>query len=213
MNQSIVKSARKGLKAKGFFTRRGLCQGWVRQVVADAMGSEWENIVRAPSAKEAAFKLLKSGHAHHYNGKPSSLEPGDLLYKTEGSGGFGHTGVYLGDNEVAENSSYHARHDSDARGIRTLAQFGAFQVVARLPDPKAKDADLIVPKPAPAVAPAHAITADPQLVLNGKLVCQVIKIGGAIWAPVRPILEASGKTLTGVNDSIAEKQRFYINTK
>lgn len=56
-------------------------------------------------------------------------------------------------------------------------------------------------------------TEPPMLVLNGSLAGPVLLQDGKLWVQARAVLEASGHTLTGVNDSIAEKNRFYINVE
>lgn len=61
---------------------------------------------------------------------------GDLLYKFGGT--HGHVGVRIAGNRVAENSSVHGVGDEDARGIRTLKQFGEFDGIVRLPEPVKK---------------------------------------------------------------------------
>lgn len=57
---------------------------------------------------------------------------GALLYKLHGSGGDGHVGIRVMGNMVAENSSVHW-DGRDARGKRTLREFGNFDVIVILP--------------------------------------------------------------------------------
>ena len=141
MSNKIAEQARAALSAEGFPTRNNLCQKWARMVVQKAIGHRFDAVLQKPSAKEAAFSLANAGLAF-----PSAqiearggLKPGDLLYKTTGSGGFGHVGIYLGNGKVGENSTVHWLKSGkrDARGVRTLAQFGPFQFVARFPVPSA----------------------------------------------------------------------------
>lgn len=129
----IAEQALRGLKSDVFPSTRGMCQKFARISVQSAIGHGYDGVLQKASAKEAALSLRAAGLARDYV-QGQILQPGDLLYKTIGSGGFGHVGVYVGNNQVAENSSYHVRNGgSDARGIRTLEQFGAFQIVARFP--------------------------------------------------------------------------------
>ncbi len=66
--------------------------------------------------------------------------PGDILYKgRKTSGRFGHVGIRIEGNKVAENSSSHVdpeHGDNDARGTRSLEAFGAYELIVRLPEPK-----------------------------------------------------------------------------
>lgn len=100
----------------------------------------------------------------------SKPEEGDFLIKMTGSGGFGHIGCYVGDvpgvgcDLVAENSSTKIGRVSGAKGYRTLAQFGAYQIIGRLPA-------IAVP------------TAAKTLFLNTTLVCQMPIIDGSSWCP------------------------------
>lgn len=127
---AIAANARIALKASGFPTTNHLCQKWARLVVKKVFGN-WPGGDIPASAVIAARQLLRQGKAFLYRGQ--TLQPGDLLYKTVGSGESGHVGIYLGNNQVAENSTVHWNRSGhrDARGIRTLKEFGPFQVVAR----------------------------------------------------------------------------------
>jgi hypothetical protein len=48
-----------------------------------------------------------------------------------GSGGNGHVAIRILGNKVAENSSVHW-DGRDARGVRTLKEFGNFDMIVRL---------------------------------------------------------------------------------
>ncbi len=107
------------------------CEKWARQVKERVYGAKFSPLQRhnammtAMAFKEAGFSIpLACG----------SIE-GDLLYKIYGSGGDGHVGIRLRGNVVAENSSVHW-DGSDARGLRTMAEFGNFDVIIRLPATK-----------------------------------------------------------------------------
>lgn len=140
MNASnpIAREAIRALTTPDGIKENTWCQKWVRLVCEKALGGKPMGSPNPLSAKSAAFSLLAQGIGkRHVAGMV--LQPGDLLYKCKGSGGSGHVGIYIGDNNgvpsVAENSTYHwnATGGRDARGIRTLAQFGHFDVVARFP--------------------------------------------------------------------------------
>ncbi len=133
MNSKLASDALFALHAKGFETANGFCARFCRQICECSYGdARWNAQWRpdaTPTAKEAALAFAKSGY--HVVGTP---QIGDVLFKTVGSGGAGHVGILtaLG---VAENSSFHWNRTGhkDARGLRSLAEFGAYQVIIRLP--------------------------------------------------------------------------------
>jgi cell wall-associated NlpC family hydrolase len=126
----IAMCAIRGLTAGGYPTKAGNCQMWARIVYEHAIGGAWE-FAHLPTARAAclAFKntryVVKTG---------SALQPGDVLYKQGLPGGFGHVGVYVGGGMVAENSTIHDT-TGDARGLRTLREFGAYTLAVRYPAP------------------------------------------------------------------------------
>lgn len=100
---------------------------WVRLVLQAVFGHKFDFAWKS-SARLAALAWAGS----HYVVAPTEpLKPGDILYKTVGSGGFGHVGIYLLGGMVAENSSLHDDDDGDARGLRTLLEFGVYQIRVR----------------------------------------------------------------------------------
>lgn len=174
MNQTLSDMALRALKAKGFETIRGYCSRWARQVDEAACGDARHNACwrpdASPTAKEAAYAFKAAGLGFDYS-PGMKLEIGDVLFKTLGSGGAGHVGI-LTPRGVAENSSYHAARSSngDARGLRSLAQFGAFQIVARLPDPKQQ------PRPTAAKQAPESLTVNWNG--NAMTMAQIIERGG-----------------------------------
>ncbi|MBV9468811.1 MAG: hypothetical protein JO316_14130 [Abitibacteriaceae bacterium] len=133
INQRINDAAVHGISASGFDTRPHHCQKWVRQVVQSVAGSQYDEFWQA-TARATALAFLDDGRfvvpLDH-----GSL-PGDLLYKLNGSGGDGHVGIRVRGNQVAENASCHWNSEAehpDARGYRTLVEFGHYDVVVRLP--------------------------------------------------------------------------------
>lgn len=129
MNKQIVEAAKRALTANGFEKRPHYCQRWVRQLLESEYG-----MMYAPLCLENA---VLSGKAFLRGGYGIPLKngsvPGDLLYKLTGSGGDGHVGVRIPGNLVAENASLHW-DGKDARGTRTLKEFGHFDLIIRLPE-------------------------------------------------------------------------------
>lgn len=102
---------------------------WVRLVIEWVCGLVfWSK--NPPDAIAACHALQALGFEVP---KENGSVPGDLLFKLTGSGGFGHVGIRVAGNMVAENSSVHDDDDGDARGLRTLAEFGDFDVIIRIP--------------------------------------------------------------------------------
>jgi hypothetical protein len=106
----------------------GWCEKFVRYAKTDAYGSQFSHLQRS-TALETALVFQDAGYSVPV--KNGSIE-GDLLYKLTGSGGAGHVGIRLRGNMVAENSTVHW-DGTDARGIRTLAEFGNYDLIIRLP--------------------------------------------------------------------------------
>jgi cell wall-associated NlpC family hydrolase len=106
----------------------------VRRCIWKAHGQALSERFRAPSARKAAYKALSQGLAFPAKQLPKrgGLKQGDILYKTEGSGGFGHVGIYVGNNKVAENASTRHGRVRGALGFRTLQQYGKANVIARI---------------------------------------------------------------------------------
>jgi hypothetical protein len=185
VNEKLAADALFALHAKGFETYKGYCSRWCRQVCEYSYGdARYNNQWRpnaSPSAKDAALSFKSSGYA--VTGTP---QIGDILFKTVGSGGFGHVGI-LTEKGVAENSSYHwgPSGGRDARGLRSLAQFGPFQVIIRLPPLHAK---VVTPTPA-AAQPTQ------KYLLNGSLLENARLIENRLFVPVREVTDALGYEL------------------
>lgn len=130
--EALAKHALFAVRNGSFVRLRGNCLRFVREVVSNLKPNAWPLEI-GPNAWEAANRLEKLGY-----GIPLSQgsQVGDLLFKkpTENNAA-GHVGIRVPGNRVAENSSYHAASDDDdARGVRTLKQFGTYHKIIRLGD-------------------------------------------------------------------------------
>lgn len=113
----------------------GYCQRWVRQCCQFIYGGKYNRWWQA-SAKDTATQFLNhppEGVIVLKTNRVSKTRLGDLLYCTEGHGGFGHVGIRIPGNRVAENSVRKADRTHGAIGTCPLADFG-FDVVVRLPE-------------------------------------------------------------------------------
>ena len=120
---------------KGFERGSGYCQKWVRQCVQKLHGHRFDEYFKG-SAVETMEAFRNSPYAVKVS---DGSVPGDILYKgRKTSGTYGHTGIRVPGNRVAENSSSHINEagDRDARGFRSLDAFGKYELIVRLEDPK-----------------------------------------------------------------------------
>ena len=154
----IASKALAALSDPAFDNVAGHCQMFARQV-AEAVGGSVGAAMDAHRAGSALatmqafqptqYNVWENIGANNDAPDPGFLQPGDFLYKgTATSGPYGHVGIYIGPYKlqgqalapaIVENSSYHIdpNHMGDAnpggaKGIRTLAAFGPFEMVVRL---------------------------------------------------------------------------------
>lgn len=131
MNQKLNDAAIRAVTATGYATQPHLCERWVREVCQHVYGNAFDEFWQA-SARATALAFLDD--ERYVVPLTAGSLPGDLLFKTTGSGGDGHVSIRVAGNRVAENSSCHWRDSGqDARGFRTLVDFGHFDVIVRLP--------------------------------------------------------------------------------
>lgn len=133
MNKKLSDAATRAVTVKGYETQPHLCERFVRQVCQKVYGSEFDAQWKASAAA--------TGQAFQEDGQfvvplTAGSVPGDLLFKLQGSGGDGHVGIRVLGNRVAENSSVHWNSQAphpDARGFRSLKEFGHYDLIVRLP--------------------------------------------------------------------------------
>ena len=137
MNKKLATKAVEALTGPGFESRSGFCLRWTRQVVQSVYGSKYDAYWTA-SATETMAKVKGSPYAVKVdNTLPAGgSQVGDILLKgTKTSGKYGHVGIRVIGNKVAENSSAHTSGtDREARGLRSLDAFGSFELIMRLPE-------------------------------------------------------------------------------
>lgn len=137
-NKLIADAALRLIDRKGVVNGRSKCSKFARFAVGaaykqDPYGGKFGGYfggtanISAKNFENSSYKVrLKPGE------KP---QVGDLLFKYDNKSG--HVGIYIGDNQVAENStSRYTRHTDGYKGIRDLDKFGKIDVVVRLPLPK-----------------------------------------------------------------------------
>lgn len=194
-NITLATTARNALGDPDFEDADGYCQRFVRQCLEAVYGDKYADYME-PSALLSARSFLASGLGTQ---NFRVLEVGDILYKVRGSGGFGHTGIYLGDGKgVAENSSTPIGRVQGAKGIRTLRQFGEYQVMVRLPDPNKK----------PVAKPVVELPAKLVIVRNGErhLVSSSVLVNGRFACGAVELLDLAGVTVTKQVNRLGEPQ-------
>lgn len=124
----IADNAVKGLTGTAWPKTGGWCQKWVRITLEHAHGAKFSRFMRS-SAKLTAAAFLASPYV--IDPRKGTL-PGDIGYKVNGSGGFGHVGIRGWGNVMLENTSWNGDGDGDARTARSLKEWGKADVWVRL---------------------------------------------------------------------------------
>jgi hypothetical protein len=129
LQQAIIEAAENALGAdEGFEKQPTYCARWVRQVLATVPG-----VLHPPSGLDARAQFLWFQRKGKVVPVTRGSVPGDILYQTSaGHGIHGHVMIRVLNNLVAENSSYHSHHGSDARGTRQLSRIGRVSGIVRL---------------------------------------------------------------------------------
>lgn len=193
MNKTLAQTAIAAITDPAFEDDGGYCQKFARQVMQRVYGDKYDAFHRS-SARLSALAWVAAGIGVRSD-DPSKLQEGDVIYKTTGSGNFGHVGIVTSKG-VAENSSTSIGRVQGAKGYRSIEQFGHFDVVVRLPDPKAqKDAE----KPK-----------ETLFLINNRVIPQARIEGGKLMAPVVDVLDAVGFEIEKYNDRREERGRLDI---
>lgn len=199
-NITLATTARNALGDPDFEDADGYCQRFVRQCLEAVYGDKYADYMKS-SAKLAAQAFLSNGLGTQ---NFRVLEVGDILYKTKGSGGFGHVGIYLGDGKgVAENSSTPIGRVQGAKGIRTLRQFGGYQVMVRLPDPNVRPVAKRLVE-----LPVEKLPAKLVIVRNGErhLVSSSVLVNGRFACGAVELLDLAGVTVVKQVNRLGEPQ-------
>jgi hypothetical protein len=130
-NQRIADAADAAMHDPTVESTPGYCSRFVRQVVSKVYDNQYRGLFGA-SAIDTGHNFKRAGLDASVT-QLGQLEIGDILFKMQGSGGFGHVGIYVGARGVASNSSTPIGRVSGAKGYRTLGQWGAWQLVGRIP--------------------------------------------------------------------------------
>lgn len=209
-NKRLATAALRALTARGFETKDGMCWRWARQSIMAAYGLPNPPSYHRGSAKEAGLAMLKAGLA--FRTGQDEIEEGDILFKTNGE--HGHVGIVVmwnGALAVAENSSYHwKRHRGDARGVRTLREFGPFDLVGRLSEESAEEKPS-QSKPKPALAPQPEEEA--LLIWNDNPFPVLFDEDGRPYPQLAALCEQMGHDIIKTTDQRdLPLPRFYVNT-
>jgi hypothetical protein len=188
-NQKIADAAIAAMNDPSVESKPGYCSRFTRQVVSKVYGEKYRGLFGA-SAIDTGKNFRRAGLDVNVDAK--QLEPGDILFKMRGSGGFGHVGIYVGDRGVAENSSTSLGRVKGAKGFRTLGQWGQFDLVGRIPP---SDIPSTGPDAVPPPDKKDLKSPEPlmyNLMLNGQKIADMPVHDGVALCPVRPWASALG---------------------
>lgn len=152
-NLHLALKARDAVYRGDYTTAKGWCQGFIHELIDACYSSTY-----AAYCADSAAHSAEAWQGSEFVVTDGDIQIGDLLYKTKGSGNFGHVGIYVGDDLVAENSSTKIGRIRGALGFRTLAEFDsgiAHDVTVRIPDPHAWRVFVGTENPNPIAATEH----------------------------------------------------------
>lgn len=198
-NQKIADAAIAAMNDPDIESRPGFCSRFVRQVLGKVYGDKYQGLFGA-SAIDSGHSFQRAGLDVNVTDQ-SQLQVGDILFKMQGSGGFGHVGIYVGARGVASNSSTSIGRVSGAKGFRTLGQWGPWGLVGRIPgsDAPTDSAPATNSTPATNSAPAEPIMY--HLMLNDVKVADMPLHNGQAWCPVRDWANALGLSVDWHQDN------------
>lgn len=224
MNQAETNAAISGITDDNIEGEKGYCQKYVRQVTEGVYGTKFGNYFTS-TARESGENFLAAGTGDGFQAwagdSAPAPEPGDLLYKTHGSGNVGHVGIYVGtvggrDNLVASNSSTSIGRISGAKGYRTLDEFGHYDVLVRL-TPVAVAPRLILAQEQEGSQWIYTAVESAQwetdhFTVNQSQIGGLLNVAGeTVRQPVREAVTALGYVIMQEGDHLADTDaRFYI---
>jgi hypothetical protein len=138
MNKTLANAAIAAVldPSDDFVTQPGWCSKFVRQVVESVYGQQYAKLFQSSAKRTGiAFQQQGDGFPRFDAAKHGGLQEGDILFKVNTSGEFGHVGI-LTARGVAENSSTGLGRVHGAKGFRSLAEYGRYDVIGRLPAPE-----------------------------------------------------------------------------
>lgn len=158
-NSVIANAAMQGLTAGWAESLPGYCSRFVRQVFARAVGPATSRLFGSSAIQtERNFKAAGLSKTLNEIGGLAGLKAGDVLFQGFGSGGFGHTGVYVGNGMVAQNTTA----AGGGKKLLPVSAFGAITSVGRMPTAQA-------PAPMRQAAPASASRGGNTIHVNNTL--------------------------------------------
>lgn len=160
-NSKIAKAAIDGLTAGWAESLPGYCSRFVRQVFSRALGPATAKLFGSSAIQtEQNFRRAGLAKSLAEMGGAAALRAGDVLFQGFGSGGYGHTGIYVGNGMVAQNTTA----AGGGKKLLSLASFGTITSVGRIPG--ADGAPVRAPSGAVAPAPISASGGGKTAVVN-----------------------------------------------
>ncbi|NMC34940.1 MAG: hypothetical protein GYA36_21170 [Veillonellaceae bacterium] len=166
--------------------RGGYCARFVRQVHEIACGLSdggWE--YAAGTATDMCDRLRAGGRQVD----PATMRPGDILGINRNSGTYGHIAIYVGDGQIAENTSSATRGNPRSPGTKLT--------------PLADVADRVTG--CYRLAEAYVIVQRE----SGEVLTRRGEIrGDELWVPAREVLEAMG--VERITDHLRDEGKVYV---
>ncbi len=126
----LARAAVQGLTAGWAESIPGYCSRFVRQVFGKVLGPQTAKLFSSSALNtEKVWKAQGLTKTLAEIGGKAALQAGDVLFQGFGSGGFGHTGMYVGNGMVAQNTTA----AGGGKRLLPLSAFGAITSVGRLP--------------------------------------------------------------------------------
>ena len=130
----IARAAVQGLTAGWAESIPGYCSRFVRQVFNQVLGPQTQKLFGSSAINtEKVWKAQGLTRTLAEIGGKAALKAGDVLFQGFGSGGYGHTGVYVGNGMVAQNTTA----AGGGKKLLPLSSFGTITSVGRIPAPAA----------------------------------------------------------------------------
>lgn len=126
----LARAAVQGITAGWAESMPGYCSRFTRQVFQKALGPQTAKLFGSSALNtERIWKSQGLTKTLAEIGGKAALKAGDILFQGFGSGGYGHTAMYLGNGKIAHNSTM----GKGGKMISDLSSFGTITSVGRIP--------------------------------------------------------------------------------
>lgn len=196
----------------------GWCQVFVRLCYEHVYGKTYEGFRR--KSANLTGRAFRAGGLAMTKAQAGALQAGDILYKCpDNLDHYGHVGIFVGNDRIAENSSTSIGRVRGALGFRTVSQFGSYDLIVRLPAVNAKKPD--ESKPARLILAVkdggnlRYVHLKNSILKDGRFGVDVNEVTQELGVSVeiRPLLTALGFTIYGEGnhlDDPADRRKYLF---